>query len=186
MRVVEASAVVPLSPEEAWDLLIGDQMDRLVEMPEISVVALEDFQVRSDGTARYVVANKAGPSTIRHTAEFTVYDRPHRSVNRVLDSPYGGTFYGTYEPAGGGTRVHWRWEVEAQNTLTGVLLPLVHPLLARSMQQDLDALAKRFGPQEDQERQPAAFPAVPGIIVLVAASILVIYLLRRRSRTRRR
>ena len=60
MRVVEASAVVPLSPEEAWDLLIGDQMHRLVEMPEISVVAVEDFQVRPDGTARYVVANKAG------------------------------------------------------------------------------------------------------------------------------
>jgi hypothetical protein len=67
-----------------------------------------------------------------------------------------------------------------------VLLPLVHPLLARSMQQDLDALAKRFGPQEDQERRPAASPAVPGIIVLVAATIFVIYLLRRRSRTRRR
>jgi hypothetical protein len=117
MRVVEASAVVPLSPEEVWDLLIGDQMHRLVEMPEISVVAVEDFQVRPDGTARYVVANKAGPSKTWHTADFTVYKRPHRSVNRVLDSPFGGTFYGTYESAGGGTRVHWRWEVEAQNNL---------------------------------------------------------------------
>ena len=87
MRVVEASAVVPLSPEEAWDLLIGDQMHRLVEMPEISVVAVEDFQVRPDGTARYVVANKAGPSKTWHTADFTVYERPHRSVNRVLNSP---------------------------------------------------------------------------------------------------
>ena len=72
MRVVEASAVVPLSPEEA-DLLIGDQMHRLVEMPEISVVAVEDFQVRPDGTARYVVANKAGPSRpgIRPTSRST-------------------------------------------------------------------------------------------------------------------
>jgi hypothetical protein len=185
MRVVEASAIVPLSPEEAWDLLIGDQMHRLVEMPEISVVAVEDFQVRPDATARYVVANKAGPSKIWHTADFTVYERPHRSVNRVQDSPFGGTFYGTYEPAGGGTRVHWRWEVEAQNTPTRLLLPLVHPLLARSMQQDLDALAKGFGPQEDQERRSTASPAVPGIIVLVAASIFVIYLLRRRNRARR-
>jgi hypothetical protein len=126
------------------------------EMPDNSVVAVEDFQVRPDGTAHYVVANKAGPSTIWHTAEFTVYERPHRSVNRVLDSPFGGTFYGTYEPTGGGTRVHWRWEVEAQNTLTRLLLPLVHPLLARSMQQDLDALATRFGPQEDQERRSGA------------------------------
>jgi hypothetical protein len=26
MRVVESSAIVPLSPEETWDILIGDQM----------------------------------------------------------------------------------------------------------------------------------------------------------------
>jgi hypothetical protein len=115
MRVVEASAVVPLNPEEAWDLLIGDQMHRLVEMTEISVVAVKDFEIRPDGTARYVVANKAGPSKTWHTADFTVYERPHRSVNRVLDSPFGGMFYGTYEPAGEGTRVHWLWEVEAQS-----------------------------------------------------------------------
>ena len=82
--------------------------------------------------------------------------------------------------------MHWRWEVEAENTLTGLLLPLVHPLLARSMQQDLDALAKRFGPQEAQERRPTTSLAGPGIIVLVAVSIFVIYLLRRRSRTRGR
>jgi hypothetical protein len=147
MRVVEASAVVPLSPEEAWDLLIGDQMHRLVEMPEISVVALEDFQIRPDGTARYVVPNKAGPSKTWHTADFTVYERPHRSVNRILDSPFGGMFYGTYQPVGEGTRVHWRWEVEAQNKLARLLLPVMHPLLARSIQQDLDALAKSFYPQ---------------------------------------
>ena len=174
MRVVEASAIVPLSPDEAWDLLIGDKMQQLVEMPDISVVAVKDFQVRPDGTARYVVANKAGPSTTWHTAEFTVYERPHRSVNLVLDSPFGGTFYGTYEPAGGGTRVHWRWEVEAQSTPARLLLPLIHPLLARSMQQDLDALAKGFGPQEDQQRRSAAPLAGPGVIVLVAASILLL------------
>ena len=81
-----------------------------------------------------------------HTADFTVYERPHRSVNRVLDSPFGGMFYGTYQPVGEGTRVHWRWEVEAQIRLARLLLPM-HPLLARSMQQDLDALAKSFYPQ---------------------------------------
>ena len=101
-----------LSPEEAWDLLIGDQMHRLVEMPEISVVAVKDFQARPDGTARYTVANKAGPCKTWRPADFTVYERPRRWVNRVLDSPFGGMFYGTYEPVGDGTRVHWRWEIE--------------------------------------------------------------------------
>ena len=184
MRVVEASAVVPLSPEEAWDLLIGDEMHRLVEMPDVSVVAVKDFQVRPDGTARYVVANKAGPSKTWHTADFTVYERPHRSVNRVLDSPFGGMFYGTYEPVGEGTRVHWRWEVEAHNTPAGLLLPVMHPLLARSMQQDLDALAKRFGPQEERQRRSTTSPAGLGAIVLIAACILMVYLLSRRRRAR--
>jgi hypothetical protein len=186
MQVVEASAVVPLSPEEAWDLLIGEQMQRLVEMPDVSVVAVKDFQLRPDGTARYTVANKAGPSTTWHTADFTVYERPLRSVNRVLDSPFGGMFYGTYEPAGGGTRVHWRWEIEAQSTLARLLVPLIHPLLARSMQQDLDALAKGFGPQEDRQTRSAARLAGPGVVVLVAASVVMVYLLRRRSNASRR
>lgn len=185
MRVVEASAVVPLHPEEAWDLLIGEQMHRLVEMPEISVVAVEDFQIRPDGTARYVVANKAGLSKTWHTADFTVYERPHRSVNRVLDSPFGGMFYGTYEPVGDGTRVHWLWEVEAQTKLTGLLLPLIHPLLARAMQQDLDALAKGFGTQVDRQSRSAGRLAVPGL-VLVVASILIFYVLWRRNRASRR
>jgi hypothetical protein len=104
MRIAEASAVVPLRPEEVWDLLIGDQMHWLVEMPAMSVVAVEDYEVRPDGTARYKVANKAGPSAIWHTADFTVYERPYRSVNRVLESPFGGIFYGTYEPTAAGVR----------------------------------------------------------------------------------
>jgi hypothetical protein len=105
VRVAEASAVVPLSPEETWDLLLGDQVQRLVEMPEMSVVAVEGYQMRPDGMPRYTMANKVGPTAIRHTADFTVYERPHRSVNRVLDSPFGGTLYGTYEPVAEGTRV---------------------------------------------------------------------------------
>jgi Polyketide cyclase / dehydrase and lipid transport len=188
MRVAEASAVVPLSPEETWDVLIGDQMQRLVEMPDISVVAVEDYEVRPDGTARYVVANKAGPSTIWHTADFTVYERPHRSVNRVLDSPFGGMFYGTYEPtAAGGTRVSWHWEVESQNPLAAVLVPMMRPLFARSMQQDLDALAKEGGtvPQENLQRRSVAPKAsLLGGVALVV--ILVLYLLRRRSSARQR
>ena len=98
--------------------------------------------MRPDGTPRYTMANRVGPATVRHTADFTVYERPHRSVNRVLDSPFGGTLYGTYESVSGGTQVKWRWEVEPQNPLVGLLLPLMRPLLARSMQHDLEALAK--------------------------------------------
>jgi Polyketide cyclase / dehydrase and lipid transport len=190
MRLAEASAVVPLNPEQTWDVLIGNQMQRLVEMPEISVVAVKDYQVRSDGTARYRVANKAGPSSIWHTADFTVYERPHRSVNRVLDSPFGGIFYGTYEPTtAGGTWVTWRWEVEPQNLLAAVLLPMMRPLFARSMQQDLDALAKEGGttPQGHSQRQSVVTKvSLLGGVGLMVGAILVLYLLRRRSSARRK
>jgi hypothetical protein len=188
LRVAEASAVVPLSPEEAWDLLIGDQMHQLVEMPDISVVAVEDFQVRPDGTVRYRVANKAGPSAIWHTAEFTVYERPHRSVNRVLESPFGGTFYGTYESTTtGDTRVSWRWEVEPQSPLAAVVLPMMRPLFARSMQQDLDTLAEGGGTTPEEERQGRSAAARAALLgCFVAGAILVLYMLRRRSSASRR
>jgi hypothetical protein len=52
MKVVEASAVIPLNPEETYDALIGDQIQRLVEMPSVKVVAVEDYQMRPDDRRR--------------------------------------------------------------------------------------------------------------------------------------
>jgi protein-S-isoprenylcysteine O-methyltransferase Ste14 len=166
MRVAEASAVVPLSSEETWDLLLGEQVQRLVEMPSVSVVAVEGYQMRPDGMPHYTMANKVGPTAIRHTADFTVYERPHRSVNRVLDSPLGGTLYGTYEPVAEGTRVNWRWEVEPQNPLASLLLPAMLPLLARSMKQDLEALAKEVTSARDEADTPGIKVPPPLIYLL--------------------
>jgi len=153
VRVAKASAVVPLSPEKTWNLLLGDKVQQLVKMPDMSVVAVEGYQMRLDGTPRYMMANRVGPTAVSHTADFTVYERPRRSVNRVLDSPFGGTLYGTYEPVAEGTRVNWRWEVEPQNPLASLLLLVMRPLLARSMQHDLEALAKEVTSAR-RDRQP--------------------------------
>ncbi len=71
-------------------------------------------------------------------------ERQYRHINRTYESPFGGNFYGTYEPTAGGTRVTWGWEVEPQNTLVGLLLPVMRPLLAWSLQRDLDTLAKKL------------------------------------------
>ena len=38
--------------------------------------------------------------------------------------------------------MHWRWEIEPQNPLVGRLLPVMRPLLARSLQRDLNTFAK--------------------------------------------
>ncbi len=141
MHVAEASVVIPLSPEETWDLLFGDQLHHVVEMSD-SQVAVEDYQMRADGTPRYQMVQKVGPFKISFVSDYSVFERPHRAVNRVLDSPFGGTFYATLEPTTEGTQLHWRWEIEPQNALVGRLLPVMRPLLAWSLQRDLNAALK--------------------------------------------
>ncbi len=185
MSAVEASTVVPLAPGETSDILFGDQMRRAVELFSIAV-AIEDYQMRPDGTPRYTMVSKVGPFTMRGISDYFVYERPHRTANRILDSPLGGTFYVTFEPVPEGTRTSLRWEVEPQNALVGILLPMLRPLLARQLQQDLDTFAKAATPQGDQhqedgQRQAAA--SMSGLLgggVVAAGVILALYLLLRR------
>jgi ABC-type Fe3+/spermidine/putrescine transport system ATPase subunit len=140
MQVAEASVVIPLSPEETWDLVFGDMQQAVELVPDI--VSVEDFQIRDDGTPRYRMVRKTGPFTMSFISDYSVFERPYRTVSHALESPLGGTFYTTHERVEGGTRVHWRWEIEPQNALVGRLLPVMRPLLARSLQRDLNAAAK--------------------------------------------
>jgi hypothetical protein len=141
MQVAEASVVVPLSPEQTWDLLFGNPEQRVVEL-FADIVAVEDYQIRADGTPRYRMVRKAGPFTMSFISHYSVFERPYRSVSHALDSPIGGTFYTTHEPTTEGTRMHWRWELEPQNALVGRLLPVMRPLVAWSLQRDLNTFAK--------------------------------------------
>ncbi len=189
MKVVEASVVVPLSPEQTWDFLTGDQMRRAVELFSIAV-AVQDYQMRADGIPRYTMVSKVGPFTMRGISDYFVYERPHRMANRILDSPLGGTFYVAFEPVTEGTRTSLRWEVEPQNTLVGILLPVLRPLLARQLQRDLNAWAKAATtPQGDQQRQEEGLRfgmGVGGGVLVVGGVILALYLLlRQRSGARR-
>jgi hypothetical protein len=114
MQPVEASVVVPLSPEQTWDS-IWDNVLRADELLP-GVVALEDFQMPEDGTPRYRMVRKAGPFTMSFVSDYFVFERPHLHGNRALESPFGGNFYGTYEPTPEGTRIRWRWEIEPQKS----------------------------------------------------------------------
>ena len=121
MQPVEASVVVPLSLEETWDLIFGDPRRAAQLLPD--VVALEDLQMRDDGTPRYRMVRKAGPFTMSFVSDYFVFERPYRTISRALESRVGGNFYTTHEPMPEGTRVRWRWEIEPQDTLVGLLLP---------------------------------------------------------------
>jgi hypothetical protein len=140
MRGVEASVVMPLSVEETWDFIFDDPRRAAQFLPD--VVAVEDFEMRDDGTPRYRMVRKAGPFTMSFVCDYFVFERPYRTLSRALDSPVGGNFYTTHEPTAEGTRVRWRWEIEPQDTFAAVLLPVMRPLVGWSLQRDLDGLTR--------------------------------------------
>jgi uncharacterized protein YndB with AHSA1/START domain len=141
MRPVEASVVVPFSPEKTWDFLFEDPW-RVIGLID-NIVAVEDYEMRADGTPRYRMVRKFGHfPPMSFVSDYHVFERPRRHVNRILESPLGGNFSGTYEPTAGGTRVTWRWDIESRSFLIRALWPLMRPLLTRSLQQDLNTYAK--------------------------------------------
>lgn len=139
MTAVDVSVVMPLTPEEAWDLLLGDPR-RAVEYFD-DILAVEDYEVRADGTPRYRMVRKFGPfPPVSLEADYYVFERPHRAVNRT-EGPFRGDFTVTCEPVAGGTRMRWHWDVEPRSKVLGAALPLLRPLLAWSLQRDLRTYA---------------------------------------------
>ncbi len=141
MRSVDVSAVFPLSPEETWDFLFGDRLRHIMQFSP-TVAAVEDYQMRPDGTPLYTMVNKFGPLHKRSTSDYFIYERPVRSANRVLGLPVGGAFHMTFEPVPEGTRVNGHWQVQAQNRLAGALTRAMHPLLTWYLQRELRAWAR--------------------------------------------
>ena len=79
-------------------------MRRAVELSD-AIVAIEDYQMRPDGTPRYVHVGKMGPAKMRFTADYSVFERPRRIEAAILDSPFGGACRVDYEKVSDGTRV---------------------------------------------------------------------------------
>lgn len=142
MSVVERSAFIPLSLAETWEAFNGNEMQNLVEISD-SVVEVTDYRMRDDGTPEYVMVNQAGQRLVSHRSDYTLYEPPHRSVDRVLDSPLGGVFYTEHERVEGGTKVTNRWEVEPHG-LMKLIWPLMRNSMAKNFQADLDAIAERL------------------------------------------
>ncbi|MEU1210367.1 SRPBCC family protein [Nocardia sp. NPDC005825] len=141
-KTIQGEALFPLGPEQTWDLVFGDEMRRLVELSD-SIAAVENYEMRPDGTPRYVMVTRVGPGTIRSTSDYTTYERPCRTINSVLDSPFGGRYEIDFSPEGPNTRVSYRWHIEPTTAVARILLPVVAPLMARSLRVDLETVASR-------------------------------------------
>jgi hypothetical protein len=149
VRPVEVSTEIPLPPGDAWDFMWGDGGPPrfLADMHGLGywrdVTAVEEYEMRADGTPRYRMTRKFGPlPPVSMMTEYDVFEPPRRAVNRPLNTPLRGDFIATYEPTGQGTRITWRWEVEPANPVMNLLLPVLRPFLVRSMQRNLDDYAR--------------------------------------------
>jgi hypothetical protein len=149
MRPVEVSVEVPLPPDDVWDFMWGDGGPPrfLADMHDLGywrdVTSVEEYEMRADGTPRYRMTRKFGPlPPVSMATEYDVFERPRRAVNHALNTPLRGDFTATNEPTGRGTRIIWRWEVESANPVMRRLLPVLRPFLARSLQRNLDELAR--------------------------------------------
>ncbi|MCP2257736.1 deazaflavin-dependent oxidoreductase, nitroreductase family [Streptoalloteichus tenebrarius] len=153
MPTAEASVVVPLDLDRTWDLFYGDALRGYVALSDITL-AVEDHELRPDGTPRYTLVRKIGPVLLRHTADHIVYEPPHRAVHRVQDSPLGGVYHVEHESTAGGTLVRHRWEVEAAHPALAQILPAVAPLLGRLLREDLQLVARRAVSRRPTGYQP--------------------------------
>ncbi|KAF0963714.1 SRPBCC family protein [Rhodococcus sp. T7] len=142
IRTVHAEMVFPFDPDQTWDFFFADQGQHLVNLSK-QVAAVRDYHIRADGTPRYSMDLRIGPLTVSGTSDYTVFDRPRRTVNAVLSEPFGGVYEMRFEPVVLGTRVSTEWTVEATTHLGGLLLPMVAPLLARALRADLVTIARR-------------------------------------------
>ena len=145
MRPVQVSTEIALPPGDVWDFMWGHggpprflaDMHRLGYWRDVT--AVEEFEMRADGTPRYRMSRKFGPfPPVSMTSVYDLFERPSRAVNHVADTPLRGDFVATYEPTRDGTRITWRWEVGAANPVLNALLRLLRPYLVRSLQENLD------------------------------------------------
>lgn len=140
MVSIEVSSHFEAAPEQVWNFIFADRSARAVAASRL-VARFEDYEMRTDGTPRYRMIMKVGPATMSAVSDYTVFDRPRRTENRVLENPIGGRFVVELLPADGGTRVTERWHPSPRSTVVRRLMPLLAPVVRSQLQKDLNRWA---------------------------------------------
>ncbi|BBE21369.1 hypothetical protein MN0502_02520 [Arthrobacter sp. MN05-02] len=140
MRTVQASALFPVPPDQAWEFVFGDQGRRAAAASKMGA-AIENYRIRGDGTPIYTLVMKVGPIALRSVSDYDIFDRPRRTANQVLQSPFGGRFFVDFRPTGGGTMVTTRWEMNPSRQMVKMLLPILAPLMAYVLRRELSSWA---------------------------------------------
>ncbi len=148
MKPIQVSAQVALPPDAAWDFMFSDELRRLVSASKM-IDGVEEYVLRPDGTPRYTMVMKGGPIRVRSVSDYTVYERPRRTVNRVIGGLFdGGTCFIDFRPnhEGTGTRVEMSVELDPPKRSARIALTLLRPLLSAALRADLQAWARTAKP----------------------------------------
>lgn len=148
MKPISVSAQFRQSPAAVWDFIFGDGLKHAVAASKM--LEVEGYELRPDGTPRYTMVMKAGPFRIRSVSDYFVYDRPRKTVNKVIGGLFdGGTAYIDLHPASVGTRVDMRIELAPPNFRQKLTLTLLRPLLVPMLTAEL----KRWASAADRSSQ---------------------------------
>ena len=144
MKPINVSARFRQPPDAAWDFIFADRLRRVAAASKM--LEVEGYELRRDGTPRYTMVMKAGPLRIRSVSDYFVYDRPKKTVNRVIGGLFDdGTAYVDFHPQGGETRVDMRIEPAPANLRTKLTLALLRPVLELMLAAELRRWASAAG-----------------------------------------
>ncbi|WP_258805135.1 hypothetical protein [Pseudarthrobacter sp. NS4] len=136
MKPINVSAHFRQPPDPVWDFIFGDRLRQAVAASRL--LEIEGYELRPDGTPRYTMVMKAGPLRIRSVSDYFVYDRPRKTVNRIIGGLFdGGTAYVDLRPEGVGTLVEMRVELMPPNLRKRLALALSRPLLVPTLTAEL-------------------------------------------------
>ena len=150
--VLSESAVLPVTPEAAYDAVLDAPLEAILGkrgglVPAITGCTGQDGRWGTVGQTRTIEMSDG----TRALETLVAADRPTDYRYRISDvrglmmkplvAGIDGRF--SFEASGAGTRVTWSWEMRATNAVTRLLLPALGPFWHRWARRMFTLLAER-------------------------------------------
>jgi menaquinone-dependent protoporphyrinogen oxidase len=168
MARVEGEITIQRPVEEVFDFVADERNEprynpRMLDAQLISGVPI------GLGT-RFHAEIKTMRQPMAMTIEFTGFERPRRLASATHSSMMDTVGALTLEPADGGTRMRWSWDVQPRGFLR--LMPWVVGFVGRRQERDIWGSLKRM---LESETQPTSRFGPSDTAVVAVASVLVAY-----------
>jgi len=113
--MIQGAIDIKRSPEAVFDFVADERNECLFNPRMLSVSLLSDEPIGTG--SRFQAVMKTGARKTDMVIEWTAFERPARlaSVTRMRSMGIEGAL--TFEPAAGGTRMSWSWEIKPRRFL---------------------------------------------------------------------